>query len=53
MPWYVVPADDRKNTRLIISRIILDVFKDLDMAYPKPGAKRQRELQQIRKELEK
>src|SRR5512133_1104129 len=33
-PWYVVPADDKKNTRLIISRIILDTFKSLKMNYP-------------------
>ena len=39
-PWYVVPADDKKNARLIISEIILDVFNGLKMAYPKPGAKR-------------
>jgi len=50
-PWYVVPADDKKNARLIISEIILDVFNGLIMAYPKPGAKRRRELQSIRKRL--
>jgi PPK2 family polyphosphate:nucleotide phosphotransferase len=50
-PWYVVPADDKKNARLIISEIILDVFNGLKMAYPKPGAKRRRELQSIRKRL--
>jgi PPK2 family polyphosphate:nucleotide phosphotransferase len=52
-PWYVVPADDKKNARLIISKIILDVFRGLEMAYPKPGAKRRRELHSIRKRLEK
>lgn len=52
-PWYVVPADNKKNTRLIVSRIILDVFKGLDMAYPETGAKRRRELQLIRRRLEK
>ena len=35
-PWYVVPADDKKNSRLIISQIILDTFKPLEMSYPKP-----------------
>jgi len=25
-PWYVVPADDKKNARLIVSRIILETF---------------------------
>jgi polyphosphate kinase 2 (PPK2 family) len=52
-PWYVVPADDKKNARLIVSKIILDVFRGLDMAYPKPGAKRRRELQLIRRRLAK
>jgi PPK2 family polyphosphate:nucleotide phosphotransferase len=50
-PWYVVPADDKKNARLIISEIVLDVFKGLNMAYPKPTPKRRRELQAIRSTL--
>jgi hypothetical protein len=52
-PWYVVPADDKKNTRLIISRIILDLFRGLEMAYPEPSKKRRRELRSIRRELER
>lgn len=50
-PWYVVPADDKKNARLIISEIMLDVFNGLRMTFPKPTAKRLRELQVIRKTL--
>ena len=50
-PWYVVPADDKKNARLIVSQIILDAFNELQMAYPKTTAKRRRELHTIRKEL--
>lgn len=50
-PWYVVPADDKENARLIISRIILDTFKDLKMSYPKTSAARRRELLEIRKQL--
>jgi len=50
-PWHVVPADDKKNARLIISEIILDVFKGLKMSYPKSDAKRRRELSLIRKQL--
>ena len=50
-PWYAVPADDKENARLIVSQIILDRFKDLKMAYPKPDAKRRKELQAIRKRL--
>ena len=50
-PWYVVPADDKENARLIVSRILLDTFEDLDMRYPRTGAKRERELQKFRNEL--
>ncbi|MGA7749181.1 MAG: ADP-polyphosphate phosphotransferase [Gallionella sp.] len=52
-PWYVVPADDKENARLIISQIILDTLKALKLAYPKPSAEHQRELQLIRKQLAK
>jgi len=50
-PWYVVPADDKPNTRLIVSEIILDQFKELEMSYPKSSAARRRELLAIRKKL--
>ena len=50
-PWYVVPADDKKNARLIVSQIILDTFNALKMAYPKTTAKRRKELLDIRKRL--
>lgn len=50
-PWYVVPADDKPNARLIVSRIVLDVFEGFKMKYPKPDAKRLKELQVIRKQL--
>jgi hypothetical protein len=33
--WYVVPADDKENARLIVSQILLDTFEGLDMHYPK------------------
>ena len=52
-PWYVVPADDKENARLIISQIVIDAFNDLKMAYPKTTAKRRRELKSIRKLLAK
>jgi PPK2 family polyphosphate:nucleotide phosphotransferase len=52
-PWYVVPADDKENARLIISRIILDTFKSLKMRYPETDAKRRRELLSIRQRLVK
>jgi hypothetical protein len=49
--WYVVPADDKENARLIVSRIVIDAFDELKMAYPKTTGKRQRELKSIRKQL--
>lgn len=52
-PWYVVPADDKENARLIISQIILDALKDLDMTYPPINAKRRQELHSFRKLLTK
>ncbi len=52
-PWYVVPADDKENARLIVSRIILDTFKALKMRYPETDAKRQQELLSIRQQLMK
>ena len=52
-PWYIVPADDKLNAHLIVSRILLDTLKRLDLSYPKPDAKRLRELKAIRKQLSK
>ena len=50
-PWHVVPADDKLNTRLIISDIIVEALKDLKMSYPETSAERHKELQAIRKRL--
>ena len=52
-PWYVVPADDKENARLIVSQIVLDTFEGLEMTYPKTTAKRRQELLSIRKRLAK
>jgi polyphosphate kinase 2 (PPK2 family) len=52
-PWYVVPADDKENARLIISQIILDTLKELKLSYPKSDRERRKELQSLRKLLAK
>jgi PPK2 family polyphosphate:nucleotide phosphotransferase len=52
-PWYVVPADDKDNARLIVSQIVLDTLNELKMAYPKTTAKRRGELKSIGKLLAK
>jgi len=50
-PWYVVPADDKENARLIVSQIILDTLEGLEMSYPKTTDERRQELLEIRKQL--
>jgi PPK2 family polyphosphate:nucleotide phosphotransferase len=50
-PWYVVPADDKLNARLIVSRILLDTVEGLKLSYPKTTAARRRELLSLRKKL--
>jgi len=50
-PWYVVPADDKENARLIVSQIILDTLSGLEMAYPEVSDERRQELQAIRDRL--
>jgi len=50
-PWYVVPADDKENARLIVSKIALDALNELQMAYPAITGKRRLELESIRKRL--
>jgi PPK2 family polyphosphate:nucleotide phosphotransferase len=53
VPWYVVPADDKENARLIVSQIVVDTFEGLNMAYPKTSATRHAELLTIREKLAK
>lgn len=50
-PWYVVPADDKPNARLIVSEIILHALRELKMKYPVPTAEQKRDLEKIAKEL--
>jgi len=52
-PWYVVPADDKENARLIVSQIVLDTLGGLKMTYPKTTAKHRLELLAIKKLLKK
>jgi len=52
-PWYVVPADDKRSTHLIVSRIVLDTMEALELSYPKSSAARRRELRTLRRKLAK
>jgi PPK2 family polyphosphate:nucleotide phosphotransferase len=52
-PWFVVPADDKRNARLIVAEIVGDTLEKLDLHYPQLDVDRQAELAAIRKQLEK
>ena len=52
-PWYIVPADDKENARLIVSGIVIDALNELKMAFPKTTPQRRRELKSIGKVLAK
>jgi len=52
-PWYVVPADDKENARLIISSIVLDTIKSLKLSYPKTTPEHRAGLLALRKQLKK
>ena len=50
-PWYVVPADDKKNARLIVSQIVVETLEGLEMSYPETNEERRQELLSIREQL--
>ena len=52
-PWFIVPADNKHNARLIVSQIVLDALQGLKLSYPTVNAARRQELKTIRKQLEK
>jgi PPK2 family polyphosphate:nucleotide phosphotransferase len=52
-PWYIVPADDKRNARLIVSEIVIKAFEGLKMTYPATSASRRRELLSLRRKLER
>jgi PPK2 family polyphosphate:nucleotide phosphotransferase len=52
-PWYVVPADDKKNARLIMSRVVVETLESLKLKMPKLDAARLAELRAAREQLAK
>lgn len=46
-PWYVIPADGKKNMRLLVGRIVIDALKKLPIADPEPDEERFNELQKL------
>ncbi|MDX2250251.1 MAG: polyphosphate kinase 2 family protein [Bacteroidia bacterium] len=52
-PWYVIPADDKNNMRLIVAKVILAQMEELDMKFPAVDEARKAEFQKFREMLEK
>jgi len=50
-PWYVVPADNKWFTRIVVSAVIVDTLESLDLAYPKVDEAKRRELAAAKKLL--
>lgn len=46
-PWYIIPADDKKNMRLIVAKVIVSELKRLDMSYPEATAERHEHLKKL------
>lgn len=51
-PWYIVPADDKKNARLIVSDIVIKTLRNLDSHYPVVSDDHARHLKDLRRQLE-
>jgi len=51
-PWYVVPADNKWYTRLVVAAALIDALESLDLQYPKVNEAKLEELEAVRKELE-
>ena len=50
-PWYVVPADNKWFTRLVVAAAIVEAVEELDLAYPKVDADKKKELAAARVEI--
>jgi PPK2 family polyphosphate:nucleotide phosphotransferase len=47
-PWYVVPADDKENARLIVSRVIIETLDSIPMSFPTIDKERRKALEKVR-----
>jgi PPK2 family polyphosphate:nucleotide phosphotransferase len=50
-PWFVVPADNKWFTRLVVSTVIVDTLESLDLTYPKVDDAKRKELEAAKKLL--
>ena len=50
-PWYVVPADNKWFTRVVVAAAVIDALASLDLGYPKVDVAKQEELAMAKKAL--
>jgi PPK2 family polyphosphate:nucleotide phosphotransferase len=50
-PWYVVPADNKWFTHLVVAAAIVETLEDLDLSYPKVNAAKRKEIEEAKKAL--
>ncbi|MGH9825557.1 MAG: polyphosphate kinase 2 family protein, partial [Blastocatellia bacterium] len=50
-PWYVVPADNKWFTRVVVAAGIIEALDSLDLAYPKVSKEKVEELKAVRQAL--
>lgn len=52
-PWYVVPADNKWFTRLVVAAAVVETLEDLNLAYPQVDSAKQKELRAVEATLKK
>jgi hypothetical protein len=50
-PWYVVPADHKWFSRLVVAAAVIDALSSLELAYPVIDTAQKKELAAAKKEL--
>ena len=50
-PWYVVPADNKWFTRVVVAAAVIETLASLDLAYPAVGKEKRKELEAARQAL--
>ena len=50
-PWYVVPADNKWFTRLVVAAAVVEALDSFDLSYPKVSGAQRKELDAARKAL--
>ena len=51
-PWYVIPADNKWFTRLVVAEAVVKALEEMDLKYPKVSGELQAELEKARQQLQ-